>query len=119
MKSSCKWHLGEFVLCEAKIIQIRVIIHAHRDVAGHGKESEHHEVQGQSDSPVFVGEIRNAKRDEDTVWNDGPRYIGQKEYDTQNHANERGNFGAGSAVTFDICVNVMRGGGQGGVERRT
>lgn len=51
------WHLGEFVLCEAKIIQIRVIIHAHRDVAGHGKESEHHEVEGQSDSPVFVGEI--------------------------------------------------------------
>lgn len=73
MKSGCPWHLGEFVLCKAKIIQIRVKIHAHRDVAGHGEESEHYEVEGQSDSPIFVGEIRNAKRDEDTIRNEGPR----------------------------------------------
>ena len=79
------------------------MIHAESDVANDGEYAEHDQVEGKRQSPVFAGKIRNAKRDEDTVWNNGPRYVCEKEYDAQDHSDESGNLGARGAVSLDIC----------------
>ncbi len=84
------------------------MIHAEGDIADDGEHAEHDQVERQRQSPVFAGKIRNAKRDKDTVWHYGPSYVGQNEYDTQDHSNESGDLGARGAVTLDICTKEMR-----------